>query len=124
MKTVLEKHNKNNFSLIVFLSTILLYVEGAVFLYTDLMAPAALFASENICILVILFVTFKINFDERRKKGDGLEKDPNSYSQEKVRHENVSSKLFNELTLYLLIRSKLSFIGGSVLGLTCPLCSL
>lgn len=83
MKTVLEKHNKNNFSLIVLLSTILPYVEGAVFLYTDLMAPTALFSSENICILVISFVTLETNFDERRKKTDGLEKDPNSYSLKK-----------------------------------------
>lgn len=62
------------------LSKILLYVEGAVFPYTDLMAPAAVFSSENICILVILFVTLEINFDERGKKTDGLEKDPNSCS--------------------------------------------
>lgn len=74
MKTALLEQNddKNNFPLIVFLSKILSYVEGAVFLYTDLMAPAALFSSENICILVISFVTLEINFDERRKKADGL----------------------------------------------------
>lgn len=59
---------------------ILSYVEGAVFLYTDLVASAALFPSENISILVISFVTLKINFVERRKTADGLEKDPNSYS--------------------------------------------
>lgn len=62
------------------LSKILSYVEGAEFLYTNLVAPAALFPSENISILVISFVTLKINFVERREKADGLEKDPNSYS--------------------------------------------
>lgn len=58
----------------MFLSKILPYIEGAVFLYTDLMAPAALFSSENICILVISFVTLEINFDERRKKTMDLKK--------------------------------------------------
>lgn len=38
---------------------ILSYVEGAVFLYTNLVASAALFPSENISILVISFVTLK-----------------------------------------------------------------
>lgn len=62
------------------LSKILSYVEGAVSLYTNLMAPAALFSSENIYILVISFVTLEMNFVGRRKKVDGLDKDPNSYS--------------------------------------------
>lgn len=47
---------------------------------TNNMAPAALFPSENIYILVTSVVTLEINFDERREKADGLEKDPNSYS--------------------------------------------
>lgn len=85
MKTALlekkkEKKRKTNFLLIVLLSKILSYVKGAVFLYTNLMAPAALFPSENIYILVKLFVTLEISFDERRKKANGLGKDPNSYS--------------------------------------------
>lgn len=62
------------------LSKILSYVEGAVFLYINLMALAALFPSENIYILLILFVTLEINFDERRRKADELEKDPDTYS--------------------------------------------
>lgn len=36
------------------------------------MAPAALFPSENIYILVISFVTLEMNFVERRKT-DGLD---------------------------------------------------
>lgn len=45
MKTALlgKTEKKTNFSLFVLLSKILYYVEGAVFLYTTCMAPAALF---------------------------------------------------------------------------------
>lgn len=75
-----KKKKKTNFSLFVLLSKIPYYVEGAVFLYTTCMAPAALFSPENIYILWILFVTLENNFNERREKADGLEKDPNSYS--------------------------------------------
>ena len=64
----------------MFLSKILSYVEGTVFLYTNLMAPSTLFPSENIYISLVLFVTLEINFDERRGKAVGLEKDANSYS--------------------------------------------
>lgn len=83
MKTALlgkKKKRKTNFLLIVLVSKILSYVKGAVFLYTNLMAPAALFPSENIYILVKSFVTLEINFDERRKKANGLGKDPHSFS--------------------------------------------
>lgn len=49
MKTaLLGKKKKSISSLIVLLSKILSYVEGAVFLYINLMALAALFSSENI----------------------------------------------------------------------------
>lgn len=46
MKTALlekEKKKQTNLSLFILLSKILYYVEGAVFLYTTCMAPAALF---------------------------------------------------------------------------------
>lgn len=54
MKTALlgkKKKKKTNFSLFVLLSKIPYYGEGAVFLYTTCMAPAALFSPENIYIL-------------------------------------------------------------------------
>lgn len=75
---LLEKINSFSF-LIVLLSEILPYVEGAVFLYVNLMALAALFPSENIYILLVLFTTLEINFDERRRKARELEKDPDTY---------------------------------------------
>lgn len=37
-------------------------------------------SSENIYTLLIWFITLEISFDERSKKADGFEKDPNSYS--------------------------------------------
>lgn len=39
---------------------------------------------------------------------------------EKVSYENLYSQLF----MNLLISSQVSLIWGSILGLTCPLCSL
>lgn len=76
----LEKKKKYLSSLIVSLSRILAHVEGAVFPYVNLMSPAVLFSSEDVYVLPTWFVTLEISSDERRKKADGFEIDPNSYS--------------------------------------------
>ena len=48
--------------------------------------------SENICILLIQFVNLEIKSDERRKKADGLEKDP-------IRQEYEYENIFGSPTL-------------------------
>lgn len=113
---------KKSFSSLIVLLSEILYVEGVVFLYTQLMAPAALFPSENICILLMPFVTLENSFDERRKKADRLEKVPNFCAPLR---QKSGMKIFivNFFINYLLICNKLSFIWGSILG-RYPLCSL
>lgn len=60
----------------------ILCVEGAMFLI-QICWLLLLFFIQKILVKYILlrsFITSEINFDERRKKADGLEKDPNPYS--------------------------------------------
>lgn len=68
MKTaLLEKKKKKKFPNCVAVQNVTI-CRGSCTLYTNLMAPAALFPSENIYILLISFVTLESNFDERRRK--------------------------------------------------------
>lgn len=113
MRTALLEKCKNNFSLVVLLSQMRSYVEGAVLLCTDLMAPAALPASENIYILVILFVILEINFWWKEPCRRTWKKSKFLFSiKKKIRYEHLYSTLFYKLT-YLLLCSKLSFVWGS-----------
>lgn len=96
----------------------------AVLLSTNVMAPAALFPSENTSILLIEFFTLEISFDERREKSRWTWKKiqiPILYK--KVEYRNLCSTFFYKPKLYLLICSKFSFTWSAVGGLTTCLCS-